>query len=202
MIRAMPQIAAACPNALYLVAGATHPQVKRHEGETYRESLADMAESLGVGTHVQFVDRFLSLPELVQHLQACDVFVTPYPGRDQVASGTLAYALSAGCAAISTPYLYAEEVLAGGRGQLVPFADSDALVDATVRYLTDAPFRAEVCANAYQYAKQMAWTSVGRRYQKLFSDAVRATRVHMRSPTLDSSPTVRWNSKPVKQRLP
>jgi glycosyltransferase involved in cell wall biosynthesis len=128
--------------------------------------------------------------------------VTPYPGRDQVASGTLAYALSAGCAAISTPYLYAEEVLADGRGQLVPFADCDALAGATIRYLTDAPLRAEVRANAYEYAKQMAWPSVGRRYQKLFSDANRATRVPMRSSALDSSPTVRWNSKPVKQRQP
>ena len=141
-----------------------------------------MAESLGVGAHVQFVDSFLSLAGLAQYLQACDVFVTPYPGKDQIASGTLAYGLSAGCATISTPYLYAEEVLAEGRGQLVPFADCDALADATIRYLNDGPFALKRRNKAYEYAKPMAWANVGRRYLKLFGNSVRATRVHMRSP--------------------
>jgi glycosyltransferase involved in cell wall biosynthesis len=202
MIRAMPRIVAVYPEALYLVVGATHPQVqvKRQEGEIYRESLVEMAESLGVGSHVQFVDSFLSLSQLAQHLQACDVFVTPYPGRDQIASGTLAYALSAGCAVISTPYLYAEEVLAEGRGLLVPFADCDALADATIRYLTDAPFRDRARAKAYEYAKPMAWPNVGERYQKVFSSAVRAVRVHLRLPARDTTPTVPWNSKSIKQR--
>jgi glycosyltransferase involved in cell wall biosynthesis len=140
------------------------------------------------------------LPQLAQHLQACDVFVTPYPGKDQIASGTLAYALSAGCAAISTPYLYAEEVLAEGRGQLVPFAECDALADATIRYLTDAPFRAQARANAYEYAKPMAWPNVGERYHKLFVSAVRAARVHLRPPACDAAPTIPWHNKSIRQR--
>jgi glycosyltransferase involved in cell wall biosynthesis len=190
MIQAMPRVVAACPEALYLVVGATHPQVKRQEGELYRESLVEMAEALGVGAHVQFVDRFLSLQQLTRYLQACDVFVTPYPGKDQIASGTLAYALSAGCAAISTPYLYAEEVLAEGRGQLVPFANSNALAEAAVRYLLDEPFRAETRHRAYEYAQPMAWTNVGKRYLMLFKRAMYGGGTYPKRHTGHVLPTV------------
>lgn len=168
-IEAMPTVVAAVPSARYVILGATHPELLRHEGETYRRRLVDRVDALGLADHVQFVDRFLDRVELSRWLEAADVFVTPYPNLEQIVSGTLAYAMGAGKAIVSTPYAYAAELLAEGRGILVPPGSSAALAAALIALLRDANWRAELGARAYSHTRAMIWPEVGNAYRGLFA---------------------------------
>jgi glycosyltransferase involved in cell wall biosynthesis len=172
VIRAMPAIAAEDPRALYLVIGATHPTVVRHEGERYREMLVALAESLGVAEHVRFDNRYLSLREVVSYLEATDYYLMAYRNPDQIVSGTLAYALGAGRVAVATPFLYAREVLAGGRGVLVPFGEPTAIADAVVGLVRRPEERSAIEGRAYGYSRGWQWPSVGRRYVEAYERVI------------------------------
>ncbi len=181
MIEAMPRVVAACPDCLYLIVGVTHPEVERLEGETYRGSLEARVDALGMSAHVRFVNRYLDMTELLECLRASDVYVTPYPGKDQISSGTLAYAMAAGLPIVSTPYYHAEEMLADGRGLLVPFAQSAPLADAVLRFLTDVELRNNTRWRAYTYTRQMLWPNVGLQYLECFRGAMSATGIRGRT---------------------
>ncbi len=170
-IAAMPEIVAKEPTATYLVLGQTHPVIKRNEGEWYRESLMKQVKDLGLTDNVKFVDKYLTLHELLDYLLATDVYITPYYANPhQITSGTLAYAMVTGKVIVSTPYLYAEELLADGRGFLYPFRDSAVLSDIVGRLLTDDALFEATRRKAYEYGRMMTWQSVGVQYTKLFTE--------------------------------
>jgi glycosyltransferase involved in cell wall biosynthesis len=171
MIDALPDIVNSHPNVLYYVVGATHPHCKIESGEDYRLSLHYRAKELGVGDNIVFYDRFLERDELLEIIRAADIYVTPYLNEAQVVSGTLAYAVGAGKAVVSTPYWHAEEMLADGRGRLVPFRDSKALSQEINELLDYPEKRLEMRQAAYEYSRPMLMKEMGRRYLALFSQA-------------------------------
>ena len=177
VIAALPAILARHPNVVYIILGATHPHVLRNEGETYRLSLQWLAQEKGVEGQVIFYNRFVSLEELVEFISAADIYITPYLNAAQIVSGTLAYTVGAGKAVISTPYWYAEEMLAEGRGALVPFRDPVALADQVINLLDNDAQRHAMRKRAYVFGREMIWPQVASRYMGSFQRA-RAERRH------------------------
>ncbi|MBN2583165.1 MAG: glycosyltransferase family 4 protein [Planctomycetes bacterium] len=182
MIDALPAICARHPNTLYLVLGETHPAIREREGEAYRESLQERALRLGVGDHVRFENRYVTDDELVFYLQACDVYVTPYIGRDQITSGTLSYAMAAGCPTVSTGYLHARELLDEGRGRLAEFESGASLAAEINAILGDPAYREQLQVRAYEYGLSMHWDQVGRQYQRLLASVSGKPTSHEKPP--------------------
>jgi glycosyltransferase involved in cell wall biosynthesis len=171
-IRAMHEVVKRHPEALYLVLGETHPVVRRKEGESYRESLSQLIRELGLSRNVQLVDKYLEQDELLSYLAATDVYLTPYLNPAQIVSGTLAYAMGCGKAIVSTPYLYAEELLAFGRGFIVPFKDNASIAERLIALLDDPELRHATEYRAYRFSRQMTWPHVASEYGRLFSELV------------------------------
>ena len=168
VIRALPAILSRHENVIYMVSGITHPHVLRREGEKYRDSLRQLARDLGVEASVMFRNRFVTPQEMVELIGAADIYITPYKHKEQVVSGTLAYALSAGKAVISTPYLHAIELLDEERGVLVPFDDPKAIADRTIELLDNGTARHAMRKRAYLYARDMVWKRVAQKYMNSF----------------------------------
>jgi len=168
MLRALPRIVEAEPSIMYIVLGMTHPAVLKSEGESYRFSLVQLVKDLGLQDHVIFHNQFVDDEELHNFLCAADLYVTPYLVREQLTSGTLAFAVGAGKAVISTPYWAAAELLADGRGRLVPFGDSDGLTQEIVGVLHNDGLFYSLRRNAYDYGRSRTWPKIGQVYWKLF----------------------------------
>lgn len=171
MIEALPKIVSEFPDTVYLVLGATHPNVKRESGETYRFLLQNKVRELGVGDYLIFHNRFAKLSELCEFLGSADVYVTPYLNKEQIVSGSLAYALGSGKAVVSTPYWYAQEMLAENRGKIVPFRDPDALAEQICFLLGQEGERHSMRKRAYTFCREMVWKEVARKYIKVFREA-------------------------------
>jgi glycosyltransferase involved in cell wall biosynthesis len=182
VIEALPEIVARHPEVMYMVLGATHPHVLRTEGEAYRLMLQQLVREHGVEQHVLFRNRFVSAEELLEFIGAADIYLTPYLARDQITSGTLAYALGAGKAIVSTPYWHAEELLADGRGVLVGFRDAKAIARAVLDLLDNEAERHAIRKRAYLYGREMIWPNVARLYWESYRRA-RQERTRLPRPT-------------------
>jgi glycosyltransferase involved in cell wall biosynthesis len=195
-IQAMPRILASHSNAVYMIAGATHPQIRAREGDRYRLELQALAKKHGVEQQVLFVNRFVSPEEMAALVGSADIYITPYCHEAQSVSGTLAYALGAGKAIISTPYWYAAEALKDGRGMLVPFESPAAIATAAIALLDDDEARQAMRERAYLYARPMVWKRVAQSYMA----AMLRARIH-RTETVHMGFAGQANARDADQRV-
>jgi glycosyltransferase involved in cell wall biosynthesis len=173
MIKSLPPLVKKYPNILYLVVGETHPVVRRHEGEKYRNKLIKLVNQLGLSNNVKFYNKFISLEELLQYLLATDIYVCTNLERNQIVSGTLSYAMGCGRPVVSTPIIYAEELLANGRGLLAKFKNPKSYTDAIDELLSDDEMRIEMGKQSYAHTRSMIWPNVANRYLNVFNKVVK-----------------------------
>jgi glycosyltransferase involved in cell wall biosynthesis len=176
-INALKKVVNSYPEVVYIVLGATHPNVKRQYGEAYRNNLENLVKKNGLENNVIFINRFVKTEELLEFLLMSDIYISPYHHKEQIVSGTLTYALAAGKAIISTPYWYAEELLKDERGQLVPFKDPDELSKVILDLLNDENKRNKLRRNAYDTGRNMIWSQVAGDYSDLFHKAVNEYKI-------------------------
>ncbi len=173
-LQALPPLVEKYPNILYLVIGETHPEVRKIEGETYRMNLVKLVDQLGLKNHVRFHNRFLAKRELIRYLHATDIYLTPYLGANQISSGTLVYALGAGRAVVSTPYLHAKEVLSHGRGLFCEFRNPDSITQEVRKLLENKELRRDMEKKVYKYSRSFTWPKVGQKYSNIIKQAIHA----------------------------
>jgi glycosyltransferase involved in cell wall biosynthesis len=183
MLDAMPGIIKSCPNAVYVILGATHPNLVRDHGEAYRDGLTARVQALGIGDHVVFFNQFVDQATLLNFIAMCDVYVTPYLNEAQMTSGTLAYSFGLGKAVVSTPYWHAKELLSDGRGILVPFGDAGALSVEISGLLTNEARRQAMRKRAYAASRSMTWVQTAKRYLAAFETAHENLRPGISPPT-------------------
>jgi glycosyltransferase involved in cell wall biosynthesis len=171
-IQALPTLIEKYPNILYLIIGETHPEVRKIEGENYRMKLIGLVNQLGLENHVRFHNRFLTKRELIRYLQATDIYITPYLGPNQASSGTLVYALGAGRAVVSTPYIHAKEVLSHGRGMFCEFKNSDSIAEEVKKLLENDKLRKDVEKKAYRYSRSFIWPNVAQKYIDILKQSI------------------------------
>ena len=177
MLKAMPAIVKSEPSIIYIILGMTHPNVLKHEGESYRFSLQQMVKDLNLQEHVIFHNRFVDDTELHNFLCATDIYITPYLNEKQLTSGTLSFAVGTGKAVVSTPYWAATELLADGRGKLVQFSDSQQMTQAIIEILQNDSLYYSLRRRAYEYGRSRTWPKIGQIYWKLFGSRRKPLRI-------------------------
>jgi len=177
-IEAIAKVAEKHRDVIYLILGQTHPVVKREQGETYREMLVQLVDRLGIKEHVMFVDKYLTKDEIITYLQMSDIYMTPYLGRDQAVSGTLAYAVGYGRVIVSTPYSYAREMLADGRGLLAEFRNADSLAEKIMYVLDNPKAKKEMEKRTLSVGMTMMCGNIANQYTKLFIDTLENEKFH------------------------
>ncbi|MHB8813980.1 MAG: glycosyltransferase family 4 protein [Steroidobacteraceae bacterium] len=201
MIDAMPEVLKSNAAAVYVVLGATHPNLIREQGEAYRSGLMARVRALGIEDHVVFLDRFVDQPTLLRFISMCDVYATPYLNEAQLTSGTLAYSFGLGKAVVSTPYWHARELLGDGRGVLVPFGDVAALGRETAALLSDGPRRFAMRKRAYAEGRPMTWPRIAERYRALFESTARGGHLRL-APRQDRDTSAAHRGQQVAQAMP